>query len=113
VRLLLFTVVALLVGSTAAGAAEKPIAVASNTGGGTVTVSGQDANRWHVVITTRPTGLTVLVQVAGGRARVSKAPVVLDYTCSHCATRVIARLSSTAMKPAARAATIRAALYRR
>jgi len=109
----LAALVLMAVAVSAAAAAEKPIAVASNTGGGTVTVSGGGASHWHVVVTTKPAGLPVLVHVAGRPHRTGKSPIVIDYGCSNCSTRVTASLSASVAKPVSPSATIKAALYRR
>ncbi len=98
---------AVAVAAAPVGAALKPIAVASNSGkGATVMVSGGPADRWRVVVTTRPSGVRVAVRVPGASKRVvGRGPMTIDYACGQC------RVSYTAQLLAAGQVSI--ALYRR
>jgi hypothetical protein len=107
------TLLILFAGVTAASAAERPTSIASTSGTGTATVSASGGNRWHVVVTTKPARLRVLVQVAGRPNRIGKSPIRIDYRCKGCAIRVMARLWPAKGKPAPTSATLEVALYRR
>jgi hypothetical protein len=113
VKGVIVALLALFVAVTAASAANAPSSVATTGATGIATVSASGVNGWRVVVTTRPPGLRVRVQVAGRPVRVGKSPMRLDDACTGCSVRVAARLQPSRGKPVPASATLRLALYRR
>jgi hypothetical protein len=113
VRVVLLTLLILFADVAAAYTAERPSSIASTSGTGTARVSASGGNRWHVVVTTKPARLRVLVEVAGRPDRVGKSPIRIDYRCKGCAVRVTARLWPANGKSAPTSATLKVTLYRR
>ena len=90
----------------------KPDALASNSGGGVASVSGGPWDGWRVVVTTRPSGLPVLLKVPGQPKVIAKSPVVRGSSCRpRCLVKVTAQLWTAAGKPPS-SGRISLALYR-
>jgi hypothetical protein len=93
VHRLLPVIAAVVVAQGAAGAAVKPDALATTSGGGTASVSSGAWDRWRIVVTTKPSGLKVLLAIRGERAWIVKGPAVRTEDCPRrCAIKVTARL---------------------
>ena len=92
-------------------AAVKPNARATNSGNGTASVTGGPWDGWRVVVTTKPSGLMVLVKIRGEKKLIAESPVVRSASCrSRCMIRVTAQLWRPGVKPPT--GTISLALYR-
>ena len=90
---LLLVACALAVASGPVSAALKPDAFASNSGGGVASVSGGPWDGWRVVVTTRPSGLQVRLQVRGHRTLTARSPIVRGSSCQpRCLINVTAQL---------------------
>ena len=92
-------------------AAVKPDARATNSGNGTASVTGGPWDGWRVVVTTKPSGLRVLVKIRGETKLIAKSPVLRSADCRpRCTISVTARLwTPNGTSPTG---TISLALYR-
>jgi hypothetical protein len=89
----------------------KPNAVASSGVGGVASVSGGPWDSWRIVVTTKPSGLPVLVKIRGQKKVIASSPIVRRANCRpRCTVRVTAQLSATSGKTP-QAATVSLALY--
>ena len=90
---LLPVLAAAVVAQGPAAAAVKPDALATTSGAGTASVASGAWDRWRIVVTTKPSGLSVLLAIRGERARIVKGPAVRTKECpQRCAIKVTARL---------------------
>jgi hypothetical protein len=86
---------ALAAASAPASAAVKPDALASTGGGGVASVSGGPWSGWRVVVTTKPSGLSVLLKIRGQKKLIAKSPIVRRASCHpSCKISVSAQLSA-------------------
>jgi len=84
---------ALLLITDGAVAAVKPAAIATSGSGGTASVSAGTYDRWRIVVTTKPRGLSVLLTIRGQRRQVVEGPWSRTEFCPRsCRVEATARL---------------------